>query len=140
MAGVQRTRSGYGNEGRTKQLAASLSDFIRLFSLYYPTSPNNTTQHTKSLVMPGSRGGSPTEKRQALFPPPFTKRTDSQVLRIHRRLSCRSVSHPYHSGLYDPTFTSELQNLFPLVKSVGSLAQFSHFLSLFGNFLYECVA
>lgn len=58
MAGVQRTRIGYGNEGRTKQLAASLSDFIRLFSLYHPTSPPlKTTQHTKSLVVALLAGG-----------------------------------------------------------------------------------
>lgn len=58
MAGVQRTRIGYGNEGRTKQLAASLSDFIRLFSLYHPTSPPlKTTQHTKSLVVAPLAGG-----------------------------------------------------------------------------------
>lgn len=51
-------RIGYANEGRTKQLAASLSDFILcLLSLYCPTSlSNDTTQHTEALVMPGSRG------------------------------------------------------------------------------------
>lgn len=56
-------RIGYGNEGRTEQLAASLSDFIRLFSPRRPTSnlsssPHHpklslpkTTQHTESLVV-----------------------------------------------------------------------------------------
>lgn len=71
MAAVQRTRIGYGNEGRTKQLAASLSDFIRLFSLLPSCLPqqNNTPN---LLLCPahgggwGVRGGSSTGGR---FPP-----------------------------------------------------------------------
>lgn len=132
MAGVQRTRIGYGNEGRTKQLAASLSDFIRLFSLYYPTSPQqHNTTHQISCYARHSGGSSTGTVRLSLSPPPppFTKRTDSQVLRIHRCISSRSISHLHHSDLYDPTFISELHNVSSYKVYLEILAQFSHFLS-----------
>lgn len=57
MAAVQRTRIGYGNEGRTKQLAASLSDLIRLFSLYRPASPNKTTHQISCCALLAGGGG-----------------------------------------------------------------------------------
>lgn len=63
MAAVQRTRIGYGNEGRTKQLAASLSDFIRLFSLYRPASPNKTTHQISCCALLAGGGGSSTGGR-----------------------------------------------------------------------------
>lgn len=70
MAAVQRTRIGYGNEGRTKQLAASLSDFIRLFSLYRPASPNKTTHQISccALLTGGVCGG---VFHRGTFPPSF---------------------------------------------------------------------
>lgn len=51
LAEVQRTHTGYGNEGRTKQLAASLSDYLSLFS-YYPPPPTPNL-----LVTPSTQGG-----------------------------------------------------------------------------------
>lgn len=68
MAAVQRTRIGYGNEGRTKQLAASLSDFIRLFSLYRPASPNKTTHQISCCALLGGGGGGGVFHR-GTFPP-----------------------------------------------------------------------
>lgn len=106
MAAVQRTRIGYGNEGRTKQLAASLSDFIRLFSLYRPASPNKTTHQISccALLTGGVCvyvGGSSTGGR---FPPlSLLKCTGSgrsapiSALRPARQ----SVSHLHH--LRSPT-------------------------------------
>lgn len=101
MAAVQRTSIGYGNEGRTKQLAASLSDFIRLFSLYRPASPNKTTHQISCCALLTGGGVSSTGGR---FPPlSLLKCTGSgrsapiSALRPARQ----SVSHLHH--LRSPT-------------------------------------
>lgn len=112
MAGVQRTRIGYGNEGRTKQLAASLSDFIRLFFSLLSSLPPTTQHNTPNLLLCPAHGGVfNREKRQALFfffslffPPPSFRRA-------HRLTSAedspRSISHLHHSDLYDPCFRQQ---------------------------------
>lgn len=94
LAGVQRTRIGYGNEGRTKQLAASLSDFIRLFSLYYPASPNNATQHTKSLLLHAqhSGGSSTLQLGTSALSPSFYE--------THRLAKCRRFAVPFLSLVF----------------------------------------
>lgn len=119
MAGVQRTRIGYGNEGRTKQLAASLSDFIRLFSLYYPTSPNNTTHQISCCAQLTGKGGEGGGLQQGnvrlFFPLSLAKRTGSDVLRIRRM---RSLSKYLHH-LRDPhVYLRTSQSVF-LIKSVS---------------------
>lgn len=88
MAGVQRTRIGYGNEGRAKQLAASLSEFIRVFTIQPPPA----TQHSKSLVMPGSRGGLQTVS------PSFALTHEGCTAAF----SSPSIFHLHHCDLYDP--------------------------------------
>lgn len=89
MAGVQRTRIGYGNEGRTEQLAASLSDFIRLFSLYYPAFPqqHNTTHQISCYArLTGRAGGSATGTSGSFILSPLTERTYSHGLKGHSRV------------------------------------------------------
>ena len=123
MAGVQRTRIGYGNEGRTKQLAASLSDFIRLFTISLPP----TTPRTKSLVMASARGGSPTGHGTPLSCHGAHRLSGAEDFFTE----CLCSLH--HSGLYHPTSLSSERVFSRLSRDPGSLLQRT--LSL-GNFSF----
>lgn len=88
----------------------------------------------------GAGGGVFNKERQALFSPPFTGRTDSQVLRTLRRVSTRSISHLHHFDLYHPSFNLQLQkSVFSssLTRELGSLLALS--LPL-GNFVLSAEA
>lgn len=124
MAAVQRTRIGYGNEGRTEQLAASLSDLIRLFSLYPPSLPLPPQQHNtthKSLVVPSTSGGS--------F---FNRDPSGSFLSSHQthRLTLSLIFGA--PSLSDPTFASELyKSVFCLDISVHFSPSVTLFVCLF---------
>lgn len=144
MAGVQRTRIGYGNEGRTKQLAASLTDFIRLFSLYYPTSPNNTTHQISCCALLTGRGGwrwrweGGLQRGNVRLSPPFFRvahclrsAPDSLLRSLSKSLSSSS---PPRSHVYIRTLESVC-----LIKSVSRAWLTPSTFSLPGNCVRLCV-
>lgn len=145
MAGVQRTRIGYGNEGRTKQLAASLPDFILLFSLYYPTSPNNTTHQISCCALLTGRGGlrwwweGGLRRGNVRLYPSFFREAhwlrsapDPPLRSLSKSLSSSS---PPRSHVYIRTLESVC-----LIKSVARAWLTPSTFSLPGNFVYVCVS
>lgn len=127
MAGVQRTRIGYGNEGRTKQLAASLSDFIRLFFSLLSSLPPTTQHNTPNLLLCPAHGGVFNRKKTSgsvlfsFFLPllPFCERTDSRAPRIHREVSLIFITLTF----YDPRFRQQQQQTNNKKKKSVSLTE-----------------
>lgn len=133
LAAVQRTRIGYGNEGRTKQLAASLSDFIRLFSLYRPASPNKTTHQISccALLAGGVCGG---VFHRGTFPSSWSALAQAEVLRFRR------CDPRVKACLIFITFTVP-RKFWKSVSASALLPSRTPFLSLsVGNFLRVCAS